>query len=166
MIKEMTLKSAMVKLSRLENELSSLSSQLRYEYKDDILSYNGETLDNSKRAEKAKELYKDIVSHLHDIHSLRCAINKANNEVNENGMTILEMIDMAKIMRNHRSFMTGCLKDAEFVSDKAGILERGCLINDFLEEKINLISPEEIEKISDDIDILNTKKIIVIDLNN
>ena len=63
MIKEMTLKSAMVKLSRLENELSSLSSQLRYEYKDDILSYNGETLDNSKRAEKAKELYKDIVSH-------------------------------------------------------------------------------------------------------
>ena len=130
------------------------------------MSYNGEVLDNSKRAEKAKELYEDIVSHLHDIHSLRCAINKANNEVNENGMTILEMIDMAKIMRNHRLFMTGCLKDAEFVSDKAGILERGCLINDFLEEKINLILPEEIEKISNQIDILNNEIKIVVDLKS
>ena len=58
MIKEMTLKSAMVKLSRLENELSNLSSQLRYKYKDDILSYNGETLDNSKEQKKLKNYMK------------------------------------------------------------------------------------------------------------
>ena len=166
MINEITLKQAMTKLSRLETELSSYSTQMRYKYKNEIMSVDTKPVDNSKRIEKAKELYEDIIDHLHDIHVLRCAINKANNEVNENGMTILEMIDMAKIMRNHRSFMTGCLKDAEFVSDKAGILERGCLINDFLEEKINLILPEEIEKISNDIDILNTKKIIAIDLNN
>ena len=166
MIKEMTLKQAMTKLSRLETELSSYSTQMRYKYKNEIISVDTKPVDNSKRIEKAKELYKDITDHLHDIHVLRCAINKANNTVNENGMTILEMIDMAKIMRNHRLFMKGCLNDPEFVADKAGILEKGCLINDFLEEKIDLISPEEIENISNQIDILNNEIKIVVDLKS
>lgn len=166
MIKEITLKQAMMKLSRLENELSSCSTQMRYKYKNEIMSVDTKPVDNSKRIEKAKELYKDIIDHLHDIHALRCAINKANNTVNENGMTILEMIDMAKIMRNHRSFMKGCLNDPEFVSDKTGILEKGCLINDFLEEKIDLISPKEIEKISNEIDILNNEVKIIVDLKS
>lgn len=166
MIREMNLKQAMVMLSRLEHELSSFTMQFRRKYKNEIISVDTKLVDNTKRIEKAKELYSLIVSNLEDIHTLRQAINKANNEVNENGMTILEMVDRAKLMRNHRSFIMNTLNDPEFVSESSMILEKGCLVNDFLENKLDLILDSEIENLSNEIDILNTKKMITVDLNN
>lgn len=161
---EITINQALNLMAMMKTQRQEIRTNLRQEYSNEIISVNGNKYDNEKRTKTGIEQFEKIEALNKDLMTLINAVNKKNNEVLSNGKTLSEMINYVKIERMMYDIIKDTMREDSLKESFGNVIEYGCLIQDYLQEKLKGKSLEKIEMLSNEIDILNNEIKITVDL--
>ena len=161
---EITLKQALSLIAIIKAERSEIRSDLLRKYSREIISINGTKCDNEDRIKAGIESFERFEALNKDLLELINAVNVENNRTLSNGKTLYRMINEVKFERMLYDVIRNTMNEPELNESYGNVIEKGCLIQDYLKEKLEEKSLEKIEMLSNEIDILNNETKLEVDL--